>query len=276
MPGLLNGNDEWKHPLISKPVREFSRRHLVGISGVTIAGLATLPTITPISAKQSTPETGGDTITGETDAVGLLRQAVQAMTELDTFHFLIETTTGTTTIMDILEIDQIEGDIRRPFDFQTTVSARLFMGTIDITAVGLDGKIVIEDPTSETESYIELGTDTTTLSLLNPDILFLSAVGFLQNAALDGEEEFDGQQSRKVTGTVIFPDITGTLVDEDVPLPAELSTDPVDVLVWINEQNLILGVEFAGPVLAIEESNVVRLITFSAFDEPVEIAAPEI
>lgn len=276
MAGLLKGDKEWHHPLIIKPASGFSRRHMLGISGVTIAGLATLPNFAGVSALQASPEASPDAISGEPDAVVLLRDAVTAMTQLETFHFLVETTTGTTTFMDILEIDQIEGDIRRPFDFQTTVDARLFMSTIEITAVGIDGTIMIEDPTSETGELINIGADGATLSLLNPDILFLSSVGFLQNAALAGEEDFEGESTRKVSGTVSFPDLTDQFVNDDQPLPAELSTEPVEVLVWINQENLILGVEFAGPVLSIEESNVVRLITFSAFNEPVEITVPEV
>ena len=44
---------------------------------------------------------------------------------------------------------------------------------------------------------------------------------------------------------------------------------------WVNEENLILGIEFVGAVLATEDANVTRLITFSAFNEPVEIEAPD-
>ena len=199
MPGLLKGNQEWSHPLITKPDKNFSRRHLIGISGGAIAGLTLLPTLRSVGAQ--TPESGDvPVIAGDPDAVALLGQAVQAMTDLDTFHFFIETTSGTTNIMDVLEIGDIEGDVRRPYDFQTTVNATLFMGTIDITAVGVDGNVVIEDPTSSTGAWIDLGTDSATLSILNPDYLFLSAVGILRDVKLDGEEDFEDESARKVVG----------------------------------------------------------------------------
>jgi hypothetical protein len=275
MPGLLKGDTEWSHPLITRPdSKNFSRRHLIGISGGTIAGLTLLPSLNSVAA-QSTPEAPDSEITGDADAVDLLHTAVQAMTELETFHFFIETTSGETKIMDILEIGEIEGDVRRPYDFQTTVQANLFLGNIEITAVGIDGKIQIEDPTSTTGAWIDLGTDAATLSLLNPDYLFLSAVGILQEAALAGDEDFEGESARKVTGLVSFPDVTDEINTEEFPLPTELSTEPVEVTVWINESNLILGVEFLGAVLESESADVARLITFSAFNEPVEIEQPE-
>ena len=274
MPGLIKGNSEWSHPLITIPEKNFSRRHLIGISGGAIAGLTLLPSIKNVAA-QSTPEPSGSGVTGDADAVELLRKAVQAMTELETFHFFIETTSGETKIMDILEIEEIEGDVRRPYDFQTTVQANLFMGNIDITAVGVDGKVQIEDPTSTTGAWIDLGTDAATLSLLNPDYLFLSAVGILQETALAGEEDFEGESARKVTGLVSFPDVADQISAEEIPLPTELSTDPVEVTLWINESDLILGIEFLGAVLETESPDVTRLITFSAFNEPVEIEQPE-
>jgi hypothetical protein len=272
MPALYKDDQEWSHPLIMKPTRNFSRRHLIGVSGGAIAGLTLLPSVRDTFAQEGTPVTE---ITGSDEAVELLKQAVNAMTALETFHFLIETTSGTTEILDILEIETIEGDVRRPYDFQTTVRAKLFMGTIEVNAVGIDGRIQIEDPTSTAGGWIDLGTDTATLSLLNPDYLFLQAVGIVQDAELGGDEEFDGQPARKVIGTVSFANVASDIFGEETPLPTELSNDPLDISIWINEENLVLGVELLGAVLATEDEDVTRLITFSAFNEPVEIVAPE-
>jgi hypothetical protein len=43
MPGLYKDGQEWSHPLIMTPKRNFSRRHLIGVSGGAIAGLTLLP-----------------------------------------------------------------------------------------------------------------------------------------------------------------------------------------------------------------------------------------
>jgi hypothetical protein len=267
MPGLLLGDREWSHPLISKPAKNVSRRHLFGLSGGALAVLA----VGSAGAQSATPDTATPVIRGDDEAVSLLNQAVEAMTSLETFHFLIETTSGETKLMDLLEIDSIEGDVRRPFDFQTTVEASLFMGSIDITAIGIDGQVSIEDPTSTEGKWIDLGTDTATLSLLNPDYLLLQAVSIVHDAELDGDEKFDGVETRKVTGTVTLPDVTGEI---DPAGAAALSTEPLDVTVWIDERHYILGIEFVGPVLESESVDVTRLITFSAFNEPVEIEKP--
>lgn len=270
MPGLLLGDQEWSHPLISKPAKNVSRRHLFGLSGGALAVLA----VGSVGAQPATPDAATPVLSGDDDAVSLLKQAVETMTSLETFHFLIETTSGETKLMDLLEIDSIEGDVRRPFDFQTTVEASLFMGSIDITAIGIDGHVSIEDPTSTEGKWIDLGTDTATLSLLNPDYLLLQAVGMLHDAELAGDEKFDGVEARKVTGRVTLPDVTDVAGEVDPTGAAALSTDPLDVTVWIDERHYILGIEFVGPVLASESVDVTRLITFSAFNEPVEIEKP--
>lgn len=276
MPGLLLGDCEWSHPLIAKPARNVSRRHLFGLSGGAIAAMTVAPAIHPGAAQSPTPDAATPPISGDQDAVSLLTMAVEAMTGLETFHFLLETTSGESKILDVLEIESIEGDVRRPYDFQTTVNASLLMGTIEVTAVGIDGQVSIEDPTSAEGAWIDLGSDASTLSLLNPDYLFLQAVSVVQNAEFAGEEDFEGVPTRKVIGTVSFSDAAGDLIDEQMPLPTELSSEPVDLTVWIDERSFVLGVEIVGPVLAAESFDIIRLITFSAFNEPVDIVAPEI
>jgi hypothetical protein len=269
MPGLLLGDQEWSHPLIAKPKSGLSRRYLLGLSGGALA-FASFGS----ALAQSTPAASTD-ISGDDDAVTLLKQAVQAMADLETFHFLIETTSGETKLMDILTIDSVEGDVRRPYDFLTTVKASLFMGSITLSAIGLDGKISVQDPTSTTGDWIDLGGDASTLSMLNPDVLFLQAVGLLHNAALEGEEDFDGTPAQKVTGTVTLGDSLDFGGGAEASAESALATDPVDVTVWIDAESRILGAEFVGAVLAAEAANVTRLVTFSAFNEPVTIEKPE-
>ena len=270
MPGLLLGDQEWSHPLIARPSNAVSRRYLFGLSAGSVFGLATIGS----AFAQSTPAAPSD-ISGESDAVALLEQAVQTMAGLETFHFLIETTRGETKLMDILTIDSVEGDVRRPYDFLTTVKASFFMGSITLSAIGLDGKISVEDPTSTDGGWIDLGTDTSTLSMLNPDVLFLKAVGLVQNATITGEEDFDGIPSQVVTGVVTLSDSISDIAGQEITGDTGLATDPIDVTIWIDEEFRVLGAEFVGAVLAIEEPNVTRLVSFSNFNEPVTIEKPE-
>jgi hypothetical protein len=197
------------------------------------------------------------------------------MADLETFHSLIETTSGETKLMDILTIDSVEGDVRRPYDFLTTVDASLFMGSITLSAIGLDGNISVQDPTSTSGDWIDLGGDASTLSMLNPDVLFLQAVGLLHDVKLEGDEDFDGTPAQKVSGTVNLGDSLDFGGDAESSAESVVATDPVDVTVWIDAENHILGAEFVGAVLAVEDPNVTRLITFSAFNEPVTIEKPQ-
>ena len=61
----------------------------------------------------------------------------------------------------------------------------------------------------------------------------------------------------------------------EVDTTSILTGEPVDLTAWIAEDGRVLRIEEEGPLTKSESKDVVRAITFSAFDEPVEISAPE-
>lgn len=267
----MTTDSAWRHPLMHKPARNFSRRHLLGLSGGAMLGAATLSVLPSVAAQDATPE-----VSGESDAVDLLRAAVTAMADLETFHFLLETTRGTTSFMGMLELESVEGDIRRPFDFETLVKAKLPLGEIELTAIGLDGTVAIEDPLAGDGSWITLGADPTALTLLNPDFLLLSSVSILQDAQLDGEEEFDDVDCSVVLGVIDIEGLTGFLTEQSQDFEIDFASRPLDITVWIDAERHIRGIEFLGALFESEPDNTTRLLTFSAFNDPVEIAAPPV
>jgi hypothetical protein len=56
---------------------------------------------------------------------------------------------------------------------------------------------------------------------------------------------------------------------------SQLATEPVDVLIWIDGDTRVHAIELDGALLAIDSDTSSRMISFSGFNEPVEIAAPE-
>lgn len=266
-----NDPAEWRHPLIAPyHPRRFDRRRLLVMTTGGIAAAASIVPLRAAVAQESTPETG-TTITGEADARDLLEQAVRAMADLETFAFEIVTVAGETTLMPGLTIGQVEGAVRRPNDFTATVEVSTPIGTIELSAVGLGDKAWIQNPLSDGE-WMSLEGIGDVSSILNPDVLVLAAINVLQDARLDGTEKIDGQETTRIAGIINLAE-AASMLDEAA---GEISTEPLDVVVWINDQHQILEIELAGPILVTEDASVIRSVRFFDFDEPVDIDEPPV
>lgn len=251
---------------------ELSRRMVLGGVAAWVFGVAARD---HVAARQSTPDA---TPTGDADAVQLLNDAAATMSGLETFRFSMVTTQGETVILEGFTLDGIAGAIRRPDDFETTVTVAIPFATIDLTAVSIDRQVWIEFPAFGENSggWTSIGSSEGVLSLLNPDLLILEAVPYVENAAVDGSGEVDGVPVTFVNGTVDFQEIAVRLADGDEQIQSQIAEGPVQLAVAIDEEERVREIEMSGPLLAAEADDVVRLVTFSAFNEPVEIIEPEI
>jgi hypothetical protein len=255
------------------------RRRLLAAAAVTVAVAG--PGRRLAMAAQ-TPAASPASPSGDPAAVALLQEAARTMAALQTFHFESETTQGSSTILEGLELEGIVGDVRRPMDFRTVITAGVPFGSIDVTVVGVEGRIWITDPLAAEESWILLadgsaggGEAAEITTLANPDALILEAVSVLRDARIGGQEKIDGVETTRVDGQVDLAAAAQQAVGTPVDLPPEVSTEPIPVSIWIDEGRRMLEVELAGPLLASESADVVRIVRFSAFDEPVDIAPPE-
>lgn len=263
MPGIT--------PLHGRPVNR--RAAVAGVTALALLGGETADAF----ALQGTPVAQP---TGDDDAVELLSDAANAMTELDTFAFTVVAARGETTILEGFELKEISGVVRRPTDFETTVSVTIPFASIDLTAVSVDGEVWVNIPAlGEGEGgWQSLGSGDELISLLNPDVLILQAIQYIDNAAIDREGDIDGAAVTYVTGTVDFRSIASELLagQGGEQLAAEIAEGPVDVTIAIDDMALVREIEIIGPLLATESADVIRLVTFSDFNEPVEIEEPDL
>ncbi|HYI25481.1 MAG TPA: LppX_LprAFG lipoprotein, partial [Thermomicrobiales bacterium] len=87
----------------------------------------------------------------------------------------------------------------------------------------------------------------------------------------DGTEKVNGVDTTRVTGVI---DLSGLASTMDEGAMVALASDPIDATLWIDEENLIHEIELVGPLLTTESADVVRLVRFFDFNEPVEIDPP--
>lgn len=282
-----NPREHWFHPLISGVDPSLNRRRFVvlGTSGLvatimarTEPGSASAQEATPDATPRATPgvtSLGGEVI-GEPEAVELLHNAANAMAALSTFAFEIETTRGESTIFQGLNVREITGFVRRPVDFTATVVVDVPFGSLDVTAIGVDGMAWVQDPLADTESWIPLEGAENIVALINPDALIVSSIGLIQDARLDGTGNVDGVDTTRVAGTVDFATTAERVTGGSMQLPAEIVAEPLPVTVWIDGEGRVLEIEVVGQIVLTESEDVVRAVRFFGFNEPVDIAPPPV
>ena len=219
---------------------------------------------------------------GNEEATQLLQTAAAAMAELTSFHFEMEPVDGRSMILDNLELRRVVGDVLRPDSFRATITARLAVVDVDVDVVSVGGAVWVTDPTKPGKAWQQVATGgersdgAAFTDLINPDRLFLAAISLIDEPVIDGMEEIDGQECTVVTGSFEPRRLQelASPVAGDPGTPSLLIDEPVFLTAWIAGDGRVLRIEEEGPVTASDSNDVIRAITLSAFDAPVEITAP--
>lgn len=244
MTTVRDDADTWFHPLITPyNPRRLGRRRLLMIGGGGLAAAMAAPRLTLVAAQDmASPEATGDfEVTGEDDAVAMLRQAAQVMADLETFSFEIATISGETSIFGMLTLESIEGSVRRPLDFTATVDVSTPIGSMSVTAVGIDGSAWIQNPLSDGEwiSFTEVGD---IAAIVNPDSLILGSINVIQDATIEGSDTIDGVEALRIAGTVDISEMADRVTADTGELPAELSTEPLGIMIWLDDEHHVLEI----------------------------------
>lgn len=209
---------------------------------------------------------------GDADALEVLKSAGSAVLALDTFTFSMETTAGSSTIFPGVDLNSVEGEVRRPMDVSATLTVSAFTQTMSASAVVVDGEVYVQNPLSG-GAWESMGSAPEIANMINPDWILLAAINLIQDARITSEK--DG--ITLVEGYVNLSETMGEMNAGDMQeLEQFLATGPVDVAFWINEDNLIEAAELYGPIFANESPDVEKRIELAGFNEPVQIEVPEI
>ena len=246
---------------------QFTRRTFLQMSAGGLAVAALVPNV----------------VSADEDPKQLLKAAAEAMAKVKTFHFEMETIDGKATVLDNLELKEVTGDVVRPDSFQARLTASLAVIEVSVDVVSIAGAVWVTDPTKSGTVWQQISTGGekgaagSFTDLINPDRLFLAAVTLLDEPKIEGTEEIDGQKCSVVTGMfdpARLEELASPIAGE-VDTESILTGEPVDLTAWIAEDGRVLRIEEEGPLTKSESRDVVRAISFTAFDEPVEISAPE-
>jgi hypothetical protein len=219
------------------------------------------------------------------EAQALLDKAAQAMTQLSSFKFLMRNEGGKTMLMNLVELETIEGAVERPDSFLAKATAQVAFMNLDVTIIGIGNDIYVSDPRSTDDSYILVSADDMTgvdiASVINPDALILRSVDVIEEPEVDGDDKIDDVETTIVSGhfTVrkafdVGGEIIGTPVPEEEAGTQLLLDEPLDVSLWIDGDGYVRRVRIIGPILSSDDPGIARRIDLTDLNQPVEIEAP--
>jgi len=162
-----------------------------------------------------------------------------------------------------------EGDIKRPGSVAASATVDASISVVDISLVAVDGEIFL---TNLLSGAWERAPDDFSY---DPSVLFSDTDGIgpimtdLQNPALDGAEDVNGQSAYKVTGTVAAERVNeitaGSIVGEEI-----------EVTLWTGvEDAKLLRVVLTEPE-GVRESPATWTLDMTEHDKEIEIEAPPV
>jgi hypothetical protein len=218
---------------------------------------------------------------GDPEAVALLQSAAETMKSVQSFRFRLVTLEGVTTILEGIELVSIEGAVLRPDRFRATINATVAVVPVSLDVVGIGDTLWVQDPLSAEGGYRQFPVESGLADVLNPDRLFLEAIGLVEGPTIAGDDEVDGVKATVVEGEfrpLRALELVGTPVStpsaEDQAEAGLVLNEPLFVQIWIDESNRVIQMAFQGRLLAAEEPKIIRVLRLTDFDQPIEIVPP--
>ena len=187
------------------------------------------------------------------------------MRDLNTFHFKLHHDSGSTEMLQQLVIDKAEGDVVRPDRLSTTfvgVFAERFSVKISLVSIGEDNYMT--NPLTGQWEKADLGVSP--LGFFSPKRGIDAILSKVQQIAI--MEQKAKQNVYYLSGTLevqALRSLLGTTLDDG----------KIVVEFIINADTLLLQeVRIKGRVIPSDAEGVIRVVTLSAFNDPISISIP--
>jgi LppX/LprAFG-like lipoprotein len=202
----------------------------------------------------------------------LIAQAAAITLAQPTFHLSIQNERGKTTVFPGVQLQGVEGSVKQPDRFRAKAKAKAVFVTVEIQVIGIAGRLWMANPIQGAKNFKERTVDARYLPLTRPDNIVQLLLKMLEDPRIDRTEKIGNQESTVVTGrfnltrlSEVAPELTSSPIKTDRALQAEI---------WIDGNSVIHRLKIFGPMVTYDDNNVIRVIDFSRFGEPVAIDEP--
>ena len=200
------------------------------------------------------------------DPQALLDRTARAVSEVNSFHFVLSHPKGGTPMLDALLIHDGEGDIVKPDKLSVEFGG--VFGNIYITAsfIGIEGQSYMTNPFSGNWEIVP--SEVNPIAFFSPEKGLSAIIAGVHNPTL-----ISSDQDNYRVGGLLPPQALASFFGETIH--SEDEADFVSVELTLDaESYLLVGVKLDGRITDGEPPGTVREIAVSGFDEPVEIEPP--
>ena len=200
--------------------------------------------------------------------------AAEATLAQPTFHFTIRNERGKTSPFPGVQLQGVEGSVKQPDRFQAVASAKALFLNVEIQVVGIEGRLWMSNPIQGAKHLHERRVDDRYLPLTRPDNVVHLLLKLLDTPRIDRTE--NDQKCGALT--VVAGSFNLTRLKEvapDLVAGPILTNKALPVEIWIDSDAIIRRFKIHGPMVSYDEANVVRVVEFSRYGEPVSIPTPE-
>lgn len=206
---------------------------------------------------------GGD---GESKADGadVLRRGAERMDGVKSFHFELEHEKGTTQIVRNLQMVSATGDVAPPDRLRLDAKAKSGPLNIAVGIVAIPGHSYITNPLTGRWEEEQISVAAFFDPARGVTALMRAATG----PRVTATEKVDGRNTYRVEATVDSGSMT---LFASNPIPGRA----LKARAWVGvDDPVLVRVEIEGAVSEGEPPDLLRRLTLSKFDEPVQIDAP--
>ena len=187
------------------------------------------------------------------------------MVALKSLSFVLEHQVGSTELFPGLEMTRAAGVVDIPDAFSLTVEAQTAQprAYLEFSAIKVGGRAYM------TGRWRQVNIDSLPVNLGRLGETLADIVAAVESPRAVGAEILAGHKTVVIKGQIQSQQLKGLV-------PGAAQGYSVGLDLWVEEsQGLVLQVLITGQVMSADVPEAARLLTFDAFDEPVDIAPPE-
>ena len=214
---------------------------------------------------------GGSTSPTQTPAPTpdqLIERTAERMASLSSLRFQLTHEQGRTALITGVEAQKVDGAVVLPDQASLRVEAVASALAVFLEIqVAIDGaQAFMTDPLSG--QWRDLPAESLPFNLLDLGATLGKIASSIAAPAFTTEKEIGGVVAQGIAGTVSGADLTPLI-------PSAVAEVQVELELWIDGDGLLRRVRIPGPVASKDPPDIVRILSFSAFDEPVTIIMPQ-
>jgi len=190
------------------------------------------------------------------------------MMALQSLSFSLTHEKGETPLMTGVVMNELDGQVNPPDQFIVSVKAKAtaFNAFIRIDVVAINRKIYMTNPLSG--KWQEISMTVLPFNFNGLGVTLADIMTSMDNPTLARSETINGKRTIKIQDTIASNDLKALI-------PQAAQNLDVSLELWLEEESLLLlKARISGQVVDSDPPDVVRILSFKAFNDPVNITPP--